>query len=216
VEVDGDEAWSAGADRVLRRWRWGSDAAPEVVVEGLGPPNGQTLRPLRVSPGTVVLCDGTPGGLMVVGPSGARRLSLPVEPVCPSLVVSPDGRTVAVPSGGDVGLVDLGSGAYTPLARVDSDVHALAFSPDGSMLATAVLDGTARVWRVSDGAGAILWRTDGPVLGVAFSSDGARLAAGGAGGLVWEGELGAAAWVPADPAARSAWLRRLTSAAPSR
>jgi WD40 repeat protein len=216
LAVDGDVAWSVGADRTLRRWRWGADGPPEVVAERLGPPGGATLRPLRTGPGAVIVCDGTPRGLLVVDPGGTRRLELPVEPSCPSLVVSPDGRTVAVPSAGEVGLVDIPTGAYRTLVSVDSDVHAVAWSPDGALLATAVLDGTARLWRVADGAGAIAWRTDAPVLGVAFSPDGRRLAAGGAGGLVWTEEVDEAAWVPADADARAAWLRRLTSAAPAR
>src|SRR5262249_702170 len=53
----------------------------------------------------------------------------------------------------------------------------LAFSPDGTRLATASLDGTARVWDARTGALALELKGHvGAVSGVAFSPDGTRLA----------------------------------------
>ena len=78
--------------------------------------------------------------------------------------------------------------------RRGSDVTSAAFSPDGALLASASLDGTAILWRVSDGA--ILQRFTGhsyfapeefeddtvinPVYSVDFSPDGTLVASAGA------------------------------------
>ncbi len=60
------------------------------------------------------------------------------------------------------------------------EVHKVAFSPDGTLLATASQDTTARLWRTSDGGPlcTLTGHTDW-VWGVAFSPDGTLLATGG-------------------------------------
>jgi WD40 repeat protein len=61
-------------------------------------------------------------------------------------------------------------------------VNAVAFSPDGNLLASGSNDQTARLWRVRDGKqlDRLTGQTDA-VNGVAFSPDGSLLASGSGG-----------------------------------
>jgi len=59
-------------------------------------------------------------------------------------------------------------------------VYAVDSSPDGSLVATASLDGTVKLWRVADGAERIVFSGHkGKVMSVAFSPDGRSLVSGG-------------------------------------
>ena len=68
------------------------------------------------------------------------------------------------------------------LARLDHDgpVYAVAFSPDGTRVATGSGDGRARVFDAATGAELARLDHDGPVNAVAFSPDGTRVATGSA------------------------------------
>jgi WD40 repeat protein len=62
-----------------------------------------------------------------------------------------------------------------------SSVTSVAFSPDGSLIASGSADYTIKLWRVSDGAlvRTLTWHTD-TVTSVAFSPDGSLIASGSA------------------------------------
>jgi WD40 repeat protein len=105
-------------------------------------------------------------------------------------VLSPTGELIAtVPhgtSGPQVEVWDWTTGQrVAALARNTGFVVDLAFSADGSRLATASGDGTVRVWDPRSGEQLLLLRGHkGVVSSVAFSPDGSRLASAGADGTV--------------------------------
>ena len=70
---------------------------------------------------------------------------------CRSLALSPDGLTAAIGSGNDsagaVTLYDVNAGEMiAELTGFDGAVTSLAFSPDGSLLATGCTDRTVKCW----------------------------------------------------------------------
>ena len=64
-----------------------------------------------------------------------------------------------------------------PAAR-SGPVNAVAYSPDGTRLATGSLDKTARIWDTATGHAITKLAHGSPVNAVAYSPDGTRLATG--------------------------------------
>src|SRR5262249_31683930 len=104
---------------------------------------------------------------------------------------APDGKTVATAGARD-GTVSLWAtdGGELQYTIASGGVYAVAFSPDGSMLATSCADQTVRVWDVKTGA--LRYTFAGGGLCVAFSPDGKRLAGGGGDKLVYLWDVPAA------------------------
>jgi WD40 repeat protein len=76
----------------------------------------------------------------------------------------------------------------------DGSVYAVSFSPDGSRVATASDDGTARVWDAVTGEAVTTLNHDGWVSAVSFSPDGSRVATASDDGTgrVWDAVTGEA------------------------
>jgi WD40 repeat protein len=98
------------------------------------------------------------------------------QPYC--VAYSPNGTLLAIGSGRVVEIVDANDGTILRVLRGHQQaVNDVAFTPDGTHLATASGDGTARIWDTTTGTTlTTLTGHDHPVYGVAFSPYGTRLA----------------------------------------
>ena len=113
------------------------------------------------------------------GPTAQRLPGSLAQTVGP-IRFSPDGKHVAIanPTGnGDVRIINPTTGlSTTTLTGHTNAIYGIAYSPDGKLLATASIDGTAKIWNPQTGQ---LLRTldhPNPVYRVAFSPDGRTLA----------------------------------------
>jgi WD40 repeat protein/serine/threonine protein kinase len=136
-------------------------------------------------------------------PSGQRRggFTLPDRvPWWACTGLSPDGKTMAVSFGDrdQVRLYDTDTGnPRIPAAAHDRRVSALAFSPDGSLLASAGHDSIVTLWDVATGQ--VRHQLKGharDVWSLAFSPDGKQLVSACNGGLVllWDPAEGTQLW----------------------
>ncbi len=112
----------------------------------------------------------------------SSRIVLRVPDLGGSVDWHPDGRLFVTEGPEESGLVDLrdATTGESVLAWTghDADVNDVAFSPDGSLLATSGDDGLLRVWDTATGMMEAELAGIGVVWGVTFSPDGSKVAAG--------------------------------------
>ena len=111
---------------------------------------------------------------------------------CRAIALSPDGLHLAVALDRPVRLFDVERRRERAVLRGHTGYpSALAFSPDGSTLASGSWDQTVRLWDVASGRerASFKWPI-GRVTALAYAPDGLRLAAGGDLGavVVWDVE----------------------------
>src|SRR5215211_2943882 len=155
---------------------------------------------LAFSPEGLLAVASIGGQLRIWDPGRRQPIAPPVElpPFVIGLAFSPDGSQLAIPFGYNnpgpdgIEIIDVGSGERVTRLRTDAEVRVVAFSPDGRLLASGHVDGTATLWE-TDGwpeVGQPLVVDRGFVLGVAFSPDGRILSTSNEDGTValWDVE----------------------------
>ena len=124
--------------------------------------------------GTVKVCDAVAGKdiLELKSHRGYRTDSV-------SIAFSPDGEAIAAASGKTAKTWDAATGKQQFILGTDEEKYReVAYSPDGTQLATNRLDGTVMIWSTLSGHSALkLGGFPGLAKGLAFSPGGSRIAA---------------------------------------
>jgi WD40 repeat protein len=184
VSADGGRIVAVGADQTVRLW---SGAGAEVAHEVGG--FSMPITDAALSPDGSALVAGTADGQLMLWDLTTQTLLWSVKAhswEVSRVAFSPDGKTVA--SGGEfmveisdfpgeaLRLWNVADGA--PLRSLTGHTHsveALAFSPNGRMLASASFDGTVAIWQVADGTMLKKLSEDEVYGSLAFTPEGMRL-----------------------------------------
>ena len=190
--VDGAMLASGSEDRTARVW---SVPAGELLTT-VSTPHAWVISVAIQSLDNLLLTGGDDGTVRVWSLVTGSFLygTSPNEDIAWSITVSSNGGIAIGRSNSGIDLL-VPQGSF-PLEGHSRDVYSLAFSRDTQRLASASADGTARIWRTSDGAqlqvltGHSILSTNeddtviNPVWGVDISPDGTLLATSGGDGTV--------------------------------
>jgi WD40 repeat protein len=172
---DGQTLYSAGVDRTVHAWDATTGDSLR-VFEG----HTQSVNALALSADGRWLYSGSEDDTVRRWDtqSGAGEVAITLPDAVNVLAVAPSGAVALGCEDGTASLLE--AGAVRLITRHKHPVYAVAFSPDGALLASGSWDGDLRVTRVATGeAVAVLKGHDYAVLALAFSPDGTLLASAG-------------------------------------
>ena len=183
VSPDGKRIATASADGTAIVWDAATSQALLTFAKHTAPltalsfsPNGKQIATASIDK-TAYVWDATTG-----------EVSFAVSDTAPirSLAFSPDGQSLALTSDARVNVWDLTDGQIAFILDGHSTtVNDVAFSPDGTRMATASEDTTARIWETGSGKDLlILSGQASSMTNVAFSPDGTLVATASFDGLV--------------------------------
>ena len=161
---------------IASRVRLALDDVGSRVLSAVYSPDGSRLAGIGDT-GDVVVWDAQTGAVLLRLPG----ITVPGDAVGTLRVAyNLDGRRLVTGDSVLVKVWDALTGAeLAALAGHTGDVWAVAYSPDGSQIASAGMDNTARIWDAASGQPLLtLTGHAGPIETLAFSPDGTRLATG--------------------------------------
>lgn len=180
------------------------------------PPIGDVLRTLEVKEllpcrelplqDRMVFATYTPDGATIIGISSKYSIvlvdiaknhirHLSNDAVTTTLAVSPDGRHIACCVGVAVQVLDAASGVQVISMNHDGSVTCVAYSRDGTRIASGTSGGTVRLWSAvtGDAVGRNLEGHTGGISAASFSPDGIRLASASDDGTIRLWDIGTCA-----------------------
>jgi WD40 repeat protein len=169
----------------------------ELQTVPLGPDHRRPVAVTRTGRGLRVVAQVGDTALDILDDAGRSlcRVAMPGNEGTATAVVSPDGTKLAATIDGNrrrVAVFDAATGKLLAACRDhDNAVWAVAFSPDGSRLATGGEERVVRVWDAATGALLATGRGHtGKLVGVAFGPDGSRLVTASTDGTVRQWDAG--------------------------
>ncbi|GAA6618720.1 AAA-like domain-containing protein [Scytonema sp. NUACC26] len=149
---DSQQLLTAGDDKMIRIWDVSNKPTPKMLAEWAGSayaifsPKGQYIA---------AIIPGFANGLTLWNPQGKKLAQWRTHFVTRSWAFSPDEKQIATSGDDSVATVRLWDVSGKELQRISPNdnnnlrLEQVSFSPNGKLLATAGLDGTAQLWTLS-------------------------------------------------------------------
>ena len=194
---DGKWLVTSGDDAAMRIWDTSNGNLLQEYADFSGVVFGVTFSPaggrFAVSDGTIHVWQFSVN--TTDGQTAISKQELFTIPDAASDTFSPDGSLLAGISGNVIKIWDAATGREALTLNGHTDwVMGLAFSPDGTQLASVSMDGTVKIWSLLPGAETVAVSSAPASFGtrVAFSSNGTMFATNGGDGsaTLWDAQTG--------------------------